>query len=162
MMKSVAAILLVLLGTLSLAAAGAQPRRETPYWASIASGRAMMRTGPGRNYPGTWLYVRPDLPIQVVEVYQDWRKIRDPDGTTGWMLVSLLADTRTAVVRGSGPRPMHEEASEDSRVRFRAAPGVVGRISRCADGWCHFNVRGRSGYIRVADLWGVLAEETVR
>ena len=102
-MKRIAALLLVVFGLASLSPATAQPRRETPYWASIASGEAMMRRGPGRTYPGEWLYVRADLPIRVIEVYQDWRKIEDPDGTQGWMLVSLLSDTRTAIVRGTEP-----------------------------------------------------------
>jgi SH3-like domain-containing protein len=139
----------------------AQPQRQTPYWASIAAGRANMRTGPGETYPATWLYVRRDLPIQVVEVYRNWRKVRDPDGETGWMLVSLLSDTRTAIVRGDSPAPMHEQPDEASRVRFRAEPGVVGRISRCSDGWCRFAVGGRDGYIRVDRIWGVARDETV-
>jgi SH3-like domain-containing protein len=161
-MKRIAALLALLAGLLSLAPAAAQPPRPTPYWASIASGRAMMRTGPGQNYPGTWEYVRADLPIRVIEVYRDWRKIEDPDGTKGWMLVRLLSDQRTAIVRGTEPRPMHEAPDEATPIRYRAAPGVVGRISRCADGWCRFDVHGRDGYIRIDQLWGVEPGETIR
>jgi SH3-like domain-containing protein len=153
--------LAVVLACVSLPAAQAQPARETPYWASISSSQAMMRTGPGRNYPGTWLYVRPDLPIQVVEVYQSWRKIRDPGGTTGWMLVNLLSDTRTAIVVGDELRPMHEQPDASSGLRFRAEPGVVGRISRCDSGWCEFDVGGRSGFIRTEHIWGVSPNESV-
>src|SRR5262245_61294111 len=104
MSKRAAALLLLIAGVLSLGRAAAQAPRAVPYWASIASGRAMMRTGPGQTYPGTWLYVRPDLPIRVVEVYRDWRKVSDPSGTTGWMLVRLLSDQRTAIVRRGEPR----------------------------------------------------------
>lgn len=136
-------------------------RRDPPYWASISSGRAMMRAGPGRTYPGLWLYVRRDLPVQVIEIYQHWRKIRDPDGATGWMLVNLLSDTRTGLVRGDGPQPMHERPDEASSIAWRAEPGVVGRLSRCADGWCRFDVGGRVGYIRTVDLYGVGPDETV-
>lgn len=161
-MKRIAALVALLAGLLSLAPAAAQPPRHTPYWASIASGRAMMRTGPGQNYPGTWEYRRADLPIRVIEVYRDWRKIQDPDGTTGWMLVRLLSDQRTAIVRGSEPRAMHEAPDEATPIRYRAQPGVVGRISRCADGWCRFEVHGRNGYIRIDQLWGVDANETIR
>src|SRR3546814_5268691 len=57
-------------------AAGAQDQRQTPYWASIAAGKARMRTGPGRTYPATWLYQRADLPIKVVEVYSDRKSTR--------------------------------------------------------------------------------------
>lgn len=146
---------------LSLAPASAQPQRQTPYFASIASGDAMMRTGPGRNFPATWRYVRADLPIRVVEIYQNWRRIEDPDGTRGWMMVSLLSDQRTAIVRGNEPQPMHEEPNSNSAIRFRAAPGVVGRISRCADGWCRFDVGGRDGFIRIDMIWGVARNEAI-
>jgi SH3-like domain-containing protein len=71
------------------------------------------------------------------------------------MQVSLLADTRTAMITGNEPRPMHEQASESAKVRFRAEPGVVGRLSNCAGAWCRFEVGGRAGFIRKAHVWGV-------
>jgi SH3-like domain-containing protein len=162
MIRRAAALLLLLVATLPLDSGAAQQRREIPYWASIASGRAMMRRGPGQNYPGMWEYRRADLPIQVLEIYQDWRKVRDPDGTIGWMLVRLLSDQRTAVVRGDAPRPLHEAPDAASPIRYRAEPGVVGRVSRCAGGWCRFDARGRGGYIRVDQIWGVDPGETIR
>jgi SH3-like domain-containing protein len=94
-------------------------------------------------------------------VYQDWRKIEDPDGAAGWMLVTLLSDTRTAIVRGTELRPMFEDRDERSAVRYRAEPGVVGRISRCNAGWCWFDVGGRAGFIRTDFLWGLGRNEMV-
>ena len=48
--------------------------------------------------------------------------IEDPEGTRGWMLVSLLSDRRTAIVKGSEPRMFliypegnFIEAGEDNR-----------------------------------------------
>ena len=140
---------------LSVTAAEAQPERATPYWASISAGKAMMRTGPGRNYPGVWLYVRADLPIKVIETYPNWRKVQDPAGTTGWMLQRLLSDTRTAIVTGGEPRPMHASPDEGSRIRYRAEPGVVGRLSKCANNWCQLDVGGKQGYIQTAHFWGI-------
>jgi len=145
---------------LAIGAAQAQQQRKTPYWASISSGEALMRTGPGKNFPGVWLYRRADLPIKVLEVYPQWRKVQDPAGTVGWMQVSLLADTRTAIVTGNEPRPMHEAAAENAKIRFRAEPGVVGRLSECAGAWCRFEVGERAGFIRKTHLWGVDLGET--
>ena len=150
---------------LVLAAAIASPapaqEKKPPYWASIASGEAMMRTGPGKNYPGVWLYKRRDLPVRVIKTYPNWRMIEDPDGTRGWMLVTLLSDQRTAIVKPGEPRPIHSEPRSDSRVRYRAEHGVVGRISDCANGWCRFGVGKREGYIRTTDIWGVGQREVV-
>jgi len=145
------------MGTIGIAEAQRQP----PYRASIAAGQALMRTGPGQTYPATWLYVRPDLPIRVIGVLGDWRRVEDPDGTIGWMLVRLLSDQRSGIVRGQAAQPMHESADEASPVRYRAEPGVVGRVSDCGDGWCLFDVGGRRGHIRVDTLWGVEPDETI-
>jgi len=135
--------------------ASAQDKKPPPYWASIASGEAMMRTGPGRNYPGIWLYKRRDLPIRVVQIYPNWRKIEDPDGTTGWMLVTLLSDRRTAIVKPGEPRDIHVRADASAPVRYRAEAGVVGRIEQCDGNWCEIKIGKREGYIAQADIWGV-------
>ena len=140
--------------------AGAQDK-QPPYWASIASGEAMTRTGPGKNYPGIWLYKRRDLPVRVVKRYENWRLIEDPDGTRGWMLVSLLSDRRTAVVKKGDPRLVRVEPSDGARARYLAQAGVVGRVSKCSNGWCHIAIGRREGYVRTSDLWGVAANEVV-
>jgi SH3-like domain-containing protein len=152
MRRAIAAALIMLAALPS--ASQAQKERATPYWASISAGEAMMRTGPGKNYPAVWLYKRADLPIKVLEVYPSWRKIQDPDGTTGWMLVNLLSDTRTALVVGEEARPMHQTPNGAAKVTYRAEPGVVGRITDCSSGWCRLDVRGRAGYIRTEHIWG--------
>ena len=135
--------------------------KKPPYWASIASGQAMMRTGPGRNYPGTWLYQRRDLPIRVLKTYPNWRLIEDPDGTRGWMLVTLLSDQRTAIVRPGDPRPVHAKPDANTHVRYLAQHGTVGRIDHCQGGWCHIAFGKRQGYVRTSDVWGVGENEVV-
>ena len=154
-MRRAIALAVVLFVTTLSPAAEAQKERKTPYWASISASEALMRSGPGKNYPAKWLYKRADLPIKVMEVYPSWRKIQDPDGETGWMLVNLLSDTRTALVSGTERRPMHEAPDSTSRVRYLAEPGVVGRLLKCASNWCDFEVRGRRGYISTDHIWGV-------
>lgn len=161
MKRGYVAIAAAALAALTIGPAAAQKERATPYWASISAGKAMMRTGPGRNYPGTWLYVRADLPVRVVETYPDWRKIEDPDGTRGWMLVKLLSDRRTAIVRGDGEQPLHAEPDDTSPVRYRAQPGVVGRLDHCSRDWCELDVGGRQGHIRTSALWGLDPGETI-
>ena len=153
--------LVLALSALAQSGAEAQRERQPPYWVSISASEAMMRTGPGQNYPAVWRYVRRGLPMRVVQTHPSWRRVQDPDGATGWMMVRLLSDTRTALVTGGEPRPIHEEPSAASRVRYRAEPGVVGRLSSCANGWCHFAVGRRSGFIATTHIWGVSPNEIV-
>ena len=144
-----------------VATAASAQDKVPPYWASIASGEAMVRTGPGRNYPGTWLYQRRDLPVRVVKVYSSWRLIEDPDGTRGWMLVTLLSDRRTALVKPGEPRAIHEKRDRASRVAYLAEPGVVGRIENCDGNWCHITIGKRAGWIGQSDIYGLGKVETI-
>jgi len=144
-----------------LATAASAQDKVPPYWASIASGEAMIRTGPGRNYPGTWLYQRRDLPVRVVKIYSSWRLIEDPDGTRGWMLVTLLSDRRTALVKPGQPRPIHDKRDAASRVAYLAEPGVVGRIEDCDGDWCRIEIGKRRGYIARAALYGLDGSEVI-
>nr|WP_294847953.1 SH3 domain-containing protein [uncultured Sphingomonas sp.] len=141
--------------------ASAQEERKLPYWASIASGEAMSRTGPGRNYPGVWLYKRRDLPVKVIQTYQSWRKIEDPDGEQGWMLVTLMSGTRTGMVKPGEPRDIRTKAAANAPVRYRAQAGVVGRIDHCDGQWCHIQLGPREGYISQSDLYGTELSEII-
>ena len=79
------------------------------------------------------------------------------------MLVTLLSDRRTAIVKPGEPRDIHVEPRPNaSRVRYRAEQGVVGRIDKCDGSWCQIEIGKREGYIRMADVWGVGAGEVYR
>ena len=133
---------------------------KPPYFASIGAGKARMRSGPGRTYPATWLYVRADLPVRVVDVFKEWRKVEDPGGVQGWMLGALISSTRTALVQGAVIE-LRDRPQFGARVAWRAEPGVVGRISQCARGWCRFDVKGQVGFVEASRLWGVASDEVL-
>jgi SH3-like domain-containing protein len=162
-MRIAATASFLFLAAATIAPASAQTAKQAPpYWRSIGPSRALMRTGPARTYPGSWLYQRPDLPLRVVAVFKEWRRVQDPDGAEGWMLSNLLRTQRTAIVRGEGPAAMRTSPSPDAALAWQAAAGVVGRISDCAgNGWCRFDVGGRKGFIETDRLWGVEPTETV-
>ncbi len=134
--------------------------RKTPYYASISAGQARMRTGPGRNYPISWLYQRAGLPVKVVAIYKEWRKVEDPGGTQGWIQGNLLTDKRSALVVDTIVT-LRDQPRANGRMQYRAEPGVVGRISRCSAGWCWLDVRGQAGFVETSHLWGVDPGEDV-
>lgn len=157
----------LLTGLLIMAVAGAGAidsasgqKQRAPYFMSIKASKARMRTGPGREFPANWLYQRSGLPIRVVAAYKEWRKVEDPDGATGWMQANLLSEIRTGYVMGSEAELL-EAPRFGARLLWRAAPGVVGRISKCARGWCWIDVRGRAGYVEANRIWGVDRDEVI-
>ncbi len=101
----------------------AAEERAPPYWASISASAARMRTGPGEQYPASWLYNRAGLPVLVIQTYPDWRRIRDPDGTEGWVFAKLLSSKRTAMVMGA----VRELRASPDTGRNRALARPAGR-----------------------------------
>ena len=156
MLKPLLAAVLALFVTTEVAAQDKTP----PYWASIVPGKARIRTGPGRNFPAIWLYQRRGLPVKVIATFPSWRKIQDPDGAQGWMQSNMLSDDRTGMVKDE-IAPLRAKPDASAAIVWRAEPGVVGRLHKCRDGWCDFDVGGRRGWIEAAHLWGVAAGESV-
>lgn len=144
------------------AASAVAAGKQTPYYGSIAAAKARLRTGPGRTYPAIWLYQRANLPVKVLDTYDHgtWVKVEDPGGTQGWMLGALVKEARTGFVMGT-PADMLDQPQAGSRLRWRAAAGVVGRLSKCTGGWCYFDVHGQGGYVEAIHLWGVEPNEAV-
>lgn len=125
-----------------------------PYWASLDDDVVNMRTGPNERFPIDWVYTREGLPVKVVRMMQGWRLVQDPDGTQGWILGQLLSRQRFAIVIGEDATQIREMPNGDAPVSWNVEPGVVGELGDCAEGWCEFDVEGRSGWVLEERLWG--------
>jgi SH3-like domain-containing protein len=135
-----------------------------PRFVSLKAGRVNVRVGPGEDYKIAWIYTKPGLPIEVVQEYDTWRRIRDSDGTVGWVFKSLLSGKRTVVVspwKSGDARPIYQTGSADSSISAYLQPGVTGDVGRCHAGWCRISGNGYKGWIPETQLWGVYANEEV-
>ncbi len=154
MAQRVAGALLISMALLVASAGDVRAEdQKPPYWVSINRASAIMRRGPSTEMRAMWEYRRMGLPLRVIAVRDDWRQVQDPGGVVGWMHKRLLTNRRTAIVI-SAVQPMRTAARPDAPIAFRAEPGVVGRISDCAAGWCLFDVMGQSGWIAADGIWG--------
>ncbi len=125
-----------------------------PYWASIRANEVNMRVGPGEDYMISWVYHRAHLPLKVVRVKEGWRFVRDQDGAQGWILARFLSRERDAVVVGKEPAAMRDSPSDNGRLLWKVAPGVIGLVGDCTDGWCPMTIGERKGFVQQAHLWG--------
>ena len=139
---------------------GASTGMPVPRFVSLGSDKVNVRSGPGDRYPIVWQFVRRSLPVEITAEYEHWRRIRDSDGSEGWVHKSLLSGRRYALVTGA-VRNFYGEPSRDSEVVMQAEPGVQGRVLSCKGPWCRMEVSGHRGWIQRAQLWGVYADEVV-
>lgn len=143
-----------------LAGALAQTGLPLPRFASLRADKVHLRTGPGVRYPVDWVYVFRDMPVEIVAEFENWRKVRDWEGTEGWVHRTMLSGTRTAIVTG-GIQPLRSDPDTNAPMVARIEEKVVGRIMECAGDWCRIEVAKRRGWIRRDHIWGVYGDETL-
>jgi SH3-like domain-containing protein len=158
--------------TLSAPPALAQAESVTglplPRFVSTRSNPINVRVGPGTKYQIAWNYKVSGVPVEIIQEFDTWRKIRDMDGTEGWVHQSLLVGNRAGYatpLAANGEVTMFASRSTEANVRARLAPGVRVNISECDGNWCEVSAgqpgerAAYSGYVRQEEIWGVYPDE---
>jgi SH3-like domain-containing protein len=138
-----------------------------PRFVSLKSGRVNSRIGPGVNYPVDWLYLKPGLPMEIIQEYDNWRRVRDSDGSEGWINQSLLSGKRTAITapwqRGKDTAiRLLEEPEQDAAAVAVIEPGVIGKINQCNGQWCEMTFEGHTGWLNQSLVWGAYPGESIK
>ena len=170
-MRCLALAALALIGLPAIASAqdmqaGSVTGLPVPRYVSLKTDRVNLREGPSKEHRTRWVYQRAGLPVEVTAEFETWRRVRDADGTEGWVLHSLLSGRRTALVAPWSKKkdenfPMRSAANEESAVVAQLQPGVVASVASCANTWCRVSVGNINGFIRQERLWGVYPNEKV-
>ena len=134
-----------------------------PRFVSLRAEEVNLRTGPGVQYPVDWVYHRQTLPVQIIAEFENWRKIRDWEGTQGWMHQSMLTGRRTVIISG-GTRALRRKPHAKSTPVAQAEAQVIGNLMTCPEGssWCKVDVDGYVGWLRHVDFWGTFPGEAVK
>lgn len=164
----------IVLAALGSAAAASERRGNSglplPRFVSLKSDPVNLRTGPGRTYPKAWVFRRAGLPIEIIQEHENWRRVRDSEGATGWISQFLLSGRRTALVlpwdtkKGAkaGLVDLRTSASHGARPVARLEAGSLANIKSCNGRWCRVAVSNYEGYIEQEKLWGVYPDEVIR
>lgn len=143
------------------AAAEGEVGQRLPRFVSLRSDQVNLRVGPGENYPIEWVLTRKEMPVEIVKEFENWRMIRDWQGTEGWVHERMLTGKRAVVVKG-GIRTLHRQPDPASPAVARAQPGVIARLLECRGDWCRIDAADHAGWVQRGDLWGVYPDEIVQ
>lgn len=144
---------------------------KVPRYVSLKADRVLLRQGPGAEFPTAWVFKRTGLPVEIVEVTEAWRKIRDAGGAEGWVHMSLLSGRRTALIlpwemkEGQAQAPsatLRDDDRESARAIAQVEAGVLAGIIGCENGWCRVSVGNYRGYIEQSKLWGTYPNEQIK
>jgi SH3-like domain-containing protein len=135
-----------------------------PRFVTLKAGKVNVRKGPSSDHDVAWVYQRKGLPVEITAESDNWRKIRDEDGSEGWILQSMLSGKRGVLVATWAKDKsvmLRDSASANAGFVARLDSGVMGEISSCDGQWCEVSAGDYQGYAQQADLWGVYPGEKV-
>ncbi|MGB1547592.1 MAG: SH3 domain-containing protein [Alphaproteobacteria bacterium] len=154
--------LILALTTCAFGQAWAATGLPLPRYVSLRASEVNVRTGPGVRYPVDWVFRRHGLPVEIVAEFDTWRKIRDAEGTEGWVHQSLLSGKRTILVTG-GMRTLYRKPAANAKAVAKAEANVVGTLLACPKDseWCRVSVGAYEGWLKRSDFWGVYSNEVI-
>jgi SH3-like domain-containing protein len=148
------------------ARAGNDPTSSLPVprFVSLKTDRVNVRGGPDKDHDVTFIYTRIGWPVEITAEFENWRRVRDSDGSEGWVYHSMLSGKRMAVVRlkaSADLAPLHAKPDAQSTVTARLQSGVLGTVKQCTGTWCRVAGEGFDGWVEQSRLWGVYPDEKV-
>jgi SH3-like domain-containing protein len=161
-------LLLALIGTLASAAESASAGSDAtsglpvPRFVSLKADRVTVRGGPDKDHDVAWIYTRVGWPVEITAEFENWRRVRDADGSEGWVYHSLLSGKRTGAVQmklKTDLAPLHATPDDKSPVTAQLQVGVLGTVKHCTGAWCEISGEGFNGWIAQNELWGVYPNE---
>ena len=170
--SAILAVLIVLIGLFGFSVAGAAGPtsfigRQTgliiPRFVSLSASRANMRVGPGIQYLIKWVYVARGIPLEIIDEYGNWRRVRDSEGVTGWMFHTLLSSKRTGLIAPWQKQfaSLRKRPSTEAPIIARLQPHVLVSLQQCDGAWCSVSVAKQlKGYISQSKTWGAYPRET--
>ena len=141
-----------------------------PRFVSLKSDEINVRNGPRKDHGIKWKFVRKGIPVEIIEEFDIWRRVRDWEGQTGWVHGNLLTGVRTVLIKPWGESEnvqLRDSPSDTAKVIAEVEPLVLANISECTQSWCEITARDRDlngrwrGWIEQNQLFGVYPDETI-
>lgn len=121
------------------------------HYASIKPSKANVRYGPGVHYPLKFTYLKSNIPVKVLESFENWNQIEDIDGEKGWVKSNLITKKKYSTIKSlaTGYKKM------GSSPVVKIEDGVTGHVKKCKQNWCYIQVEGYKVWVEKDLLWGL-------
>jgi len=126
---------------------------QLPRFVTIRAKEINLRTGPGERYPIDWVIKAKGWPLEITAEFDNWRRVRDYQGTSGWVHRVMLSKKRS-MVNTQDNIILRRAPGADAQPRAHVAAGVHGELKKCEKSWCEVNFDGGKGWLPASALWG--------
>ena len=132
---------------------------EIPRFVSLKSNDVNLRVGPSVNYPIELKYTQNNLPVEIIDEFDIWRKIKDSENNIGWLHKSLIKGDRFVLT---------VDKKNSTKIIYNRPNGnQIGRVEKnnilnlesCLKNWCLVSHQKIRGWLSKDFVWGVYEKE---
>lgn len=151
---------------LAMTCSGQAQELSVPRFVSFRRSEINMRTGPAERYPIKFVYKVQNYPVEVIEEYELWRRIREVDGTVGWVHRRMLSGVRYVIVTQNGT--LYKKPDIQSTKVAHIQKGSLAKLEECPPRqlFCQvsFSVDDKKykGWMERKLFYGIYPHETIR
>ena len=134
---------------------------KIPRFISLKSDDVNLRIGSSKKYPILIKYIKKNMPVEVIDEYGFWRKIKDIDENEGWIHKSLLKGDRYGIIINDKKSLSNVYSSPNGKIIGEIGNSNIVKINICREKWCKFNFNEIDGWISKKNLWGIYDNELI-
>ena len=135
---------------------------KIPRFVTLKIDNANLRIGSSKNYPILLNYTAKNLPLEILEEFEDWRRIIDYGGNQGWIHESLLKGERFVIVDYNNQNYIKIFNKPEGKEIGKVGKKNILKIKICLKKWCKITKKNHiTGWVNKKYLWGVYNDEVV-
>ena len=128
---------------------------EDKKYLSLKNNEVNLRQGPSKEYPIKLIYKKKFLPVEILDSWENWRKIKDFENNNGWIHISLLSGKKTAI-NNLDYSIIFSSDTIYSKPLAKVEKGRLLFIKKCRKDWCKVASGKYVGWMKKKLLWGKL------
>ena len=132
---------------------------EIPRFVSLKSSDVNIRVGPSINYPIKLKYVFKNLPLEIIDEFDVWRKSKDHEGNIGWVHKSLIKGDRYILTGYQINQDIQLFSRPNGKVKGLIKNNNILELRSCVLYWCKVSSDPLSGWVLKKNIWGVYKNE---
>ena len=126
---------------------------EKANFLSLKNDEVNVRQGPSFEHPIKFIYKKKYLPLEIIDKFETWRKIKDFQNNSGWIHISQLSKKKSAINIKKGSI-FYKKPTIFSQPIAKLETGRLMLIKKCKVEWCKIDTGGYEGWILKNALWG--------
>ena len=115
--------------------------------------KVYVRYGPSFDHPIKYIYKKTNLPLEVIDKKENFRKIIDYKKNSGWIHISLLRKSKSLITTSS--KILFKRPTKFSKPLAKLEEGRLLIIKKCKKDWCKIRTGDFLGWIEKKNVWGI-------